>query len=294
MIRSMTGYGRAEAAGARVALSVECKSVNHRHLDVSLKFPRILGGFEADARRLVQSAVSRGRVDVSVSLAPVGGGALNPLAVNAAQAREFADAAKRLADELRLRLVPTVEWVLDQPGVLSREEQAPLSPEEAWPLLEQALRGALAELVSRREAEGQALSLDLVAIHAAITAHVETIAERAPAAVERRTKRLRERIQALLGDMPLDEGRIATEVAVWAEKTDISEELARLRAHLEHFAALLRDGGAVGRTLDFLIQEIHREVNTVGSKADDLEISQAVIAAKSTLEKLREQVQNIE
>jgi uncharacterized protein (TIGR00255 family) len=294
MIRSMTGYGRAEAAGARVVLSVECKSVNHRHLDVSLKFPRILGGFEADARRLVQSAVARGRVDVSVSLAPVGGGTLNPLAVNTAQAREFADAAKRLADELRLRLVPTVEWVLDQPGVLSREEQAPLSHEEAWPLLEQALRGALAELVSRREAEGQALSLDLAAIHAAITAHVETIAERAPAAVERRTKRLRERIQALLGDMPLDEGRIATEVAVWAEKTDISEELARLKAHLGQFAGLLKEGGVVGRTLDFLVQEMNREVNTVASKANDLELSQLALASKGNLEKVREQVQNVE
>ena len=294
MIRSMTGYGRAEAAGVRVALSVECKSVNHRHLEVSLKLPRVLASFEADARRLVQSAVARGRVDVSASLAPVGGGTLSPLTVNTRQAREFADAARRLADDLRLHLIPTVEWVLDQPGVLSREEQAPLPLEEAWPLLEQALSRALAELVSRREAEGQALSLELVAIHSAIAAHVEAVAERAPAAVERRAKRLRERIQALLGGTPLDEGRIATEIAVWAEKTDIAEELTRLRAHLDHFAALLRDGGAVGRTLDFLIQEIHREVNTVGSKADDLEISQTVIAVKSTLEKLREQVQNIE
>ena len=117
---------------------------------------------------------------------------------------------------------------------------------------------------------------------------------RGPAATERKQQRLRERIQALLGGTPLDEGRLATEVAMWAEKSDITEELARLRAHMDEFARLLDEGGAVGRTLDFLIQEMNREVNTVGSKADDLELSQAAIAAKSTLEKLREQAQNIE
>jgi uncharacterized protein (TIGR00255 family) len=294
MIRSMTGYGRAEAAGVRVALLVECKSVNHRHLDIALKLPRLLGGFELDARRLVQSAVQRGRVEVAVSLAPVEGATLTPLTVNAAQAREFAAAARRLAGELGLLGEPTVEWVLGQPGVVTREEQAPLSAEEAWPLLEQSLSRALAELVARREAEGLALSQELAALRAVLGAHVDTITQRAPATVERRTARLRERIQTLLGETPLDETRIATEIAVWAEKTDISEELARLRSHLEQFSRLLAEGGTVGRTLDFLIQEINRELNTVGSKADDLEISQAVIAAKTTLEKLREQAQNLE
>jgi uncharacterized protein (TIGR00255 family) len=294
MIRSMTGYGRAEAAGDRVAISVECRSVNHRHLDISLKLPRFLGGFELDARRLIQSAVQRGRVEATVSLAPVEGSTLNPLTINAAQARAFAEAARRLADELGLPGVPTVEWVLGQPGVVTREEQAPLSPEEAWPLLERALRGALAELIARREAEGLALGQELASLHATLGSHVETISARAPAAVERRTKRLSERIQALAGESPVDETRIATEIAIWAEKTDISEELARLRAHLDQLARLLAEGGSVGRTLDFVIQEINREVNTVGSKADDLEISQAVIAAKTALEKLREQVQNIE
>jgi uncharacterized protein (TIGR00255 family) len=120
------------------------------------------------------------------------------------------------------------------------------------------------------------------------------MAGRAPAALERKEQRLRERVQALLGAQPLDEGRLATEVAMWAEKSDITEELARLRAHMAELARLLDEGGAVGRTLDFLIQEMNREVNTVGSKADDLELSQAAIAAKSTLEKLREQAQNIE
>lgn len=294
MIRSMTGYGRAEAAGARVTLAVECKSVNHRHLDIALKLPRALLSLEADARRLVQSAVGRGRVDVSVSLNPVAGGTLNSLSVNVSQAREYADMARKLADELGLGGGPTLAWLFEQPGVISREAELTLSAEETWPVLEKALNGAVEELQARRAAEGQALTKDLTLLHEALGAHVEVIAKRAPAGVERRAARLRERIQSLLGEVSLDEGRLATEVAMWAEKSDVTEELARLWAHLAEFAILLRDGGTVGRTLDFLIQEMNREVNTVGSKADDLEISQAVIAAKGTLEKLREQAQNIE
>ncbi len=294
MIRSMTGYGRAEAAGAKAILSVECKAVNHRHLDVALRLPRPLAGLESDTRRLVQSAAQRGRVEVSVTLSPVEGAVLNPLTVGLTQAREYSEAARRLADELDLPDRPTLSWLMDQPGVLSREEQPVLSPDETWPLLERALALALSELVARREAEGQALGRELLALHAALETHVGTMARRAPAAIERRAVRLRERVAALVGDASIDEARIATEVAVWADKSDISEELARLRAHLEQFRLLLREGGPVGRTLDFLIQEIHREVNTVGSKADDLEITQAVIAAKSALEKMREQVQNLE
>ena len=294
MIRSMTGYGRGEAAGARTILSVECKSVNHRHLDVSLKLPRVLGPFEADARRLIQAAVQRGRVDVSATVMAPEGTVLNPLTVNLAQAKEYAEAARTLAAALDLRDGPSLGWVMGQSGVLTREEQAPLSAEEAWPLLERALSSALAELVDRRETEGRALGQELSSLGATLAAHVDTVARRAPMAVERRAARLRERMQAMLAGAEIDPSRLATEVAVWADKTDVSEELARLRAHLAQLGALLAGDGQVGRTLDFLIQEINREVNTIGSKADDLEISQAVIAAKSTLEKMREQVANLE
>jgi len=294
MIRSMTGYGRAEASGERLAVSAECKSVNHRHLDIALKLPRSLASLEADARRVVQSAVARGRVDVGVSLTPVGGGTLSTLVLNLAQAREYAELARQLGEELRLGGEPALGWVLEQPGVISREAEPAVPVEECWPLLEDALSRAMRELAARREAEGQALAKELGGLIDGLGAWVDLVADRAPAAVDRREGRLRERMRAMLGDATLDEGRIAAEVAVWAEKTDITEELARLRAHLGELGRLVRDGGTVGRTLDFLIQEINREVNTVGSKADDLEISQAVIAAKGVLEKLREQVQNIE
>lgn len=294
MIRSMTGFGRAESAGARLGLLVEVKSVNHRHLDVAVKLPRAIASLELDARRLVQSAVQRGRVDVSVSLLPVEGQSLNPLTLNAALAREYADVARRLADETGLSGGVPITWVLGQPGVLSREGEPLITPEDAWPLLESTLKQALAELVARREAEGAALHRELETLHGVLSSQVAAVVERAPLAVDRRALRLRERMTTLLAETPVDEARIATEVAVWAEKIDITEELARLRAHLDQLARHLAEDGPVGRPLDFLIQEINREVNTVGSKADDLEISQTVIAAKSTLEKLREQTQNLE
>lgn len=294
MIRSMTGYGRAEASGARTIVTVECKSVNHRHLDVSLKLPRLLAGFEPDARRLIQSAVQRGRVDVTGTVTAAEGLVLNPLTINLAQAKEYADAARRLAEALDLADGPSLGWVIGQSGVLTREDQASLSAEDAWPLLEKALSAALAEMVERRETEGAALTQELAGLGSVLAGYVDTAAQRAPVAVERRAARLRERMQAMLAGAALDPARLATEVAVWADKTDVSEELARLRAHLAQLATLLAGDGPVGRTLDFLIQEIHREVNTIGSKADDLEISQAIIAAKSALEKMREQVQNLE
>jgi len=294
MIRSMTGYGRAELAGARVSLSVECKSLNHRHLDVVVKLPRALSALELDARRVVQGAVQRGRVEVAVGVAPANEAPATGLSVDMAQARAYVAVAREVGDDLKLGGELELQWVLEQPGVLSRQEQVPLSPEDGWPLLHDTLTKALAELLARREAEGAALGKELRVLLAALGEHVGVMVGRGPTALERKQQRLRERVQALLGAQPLDEGRLATEVAMWAERSDITEELARLHAHMAEFTRLLDEGGPVGRTLDFLIQEMNREVNTVGSKADDLELSQAAIAAKSTLEKLREQVQNIE
>jgi uncharacterized protein (TIGR00255 family) len=294
MIRSMTGYGRAETAGARLNLSVECKSLNHRHLDVAMKLPRALSSLELDVRRMIQGAVNRGRVEVTVSIAPTDDAPATGLAVDMSQARAYVAMARKVGDDLRLGGELNLQWLLGQPGVLSREEQPPLSREDGWPLLLDALAKALAELRARREAEGAVLARELHVLLAALSEHVEVMVGRGPAALERKQQRLRERVQALMGAQPLDEGRLATEVAMWAEKSDITEEVARLRAHTGEFTRLLDEGGPIGRTLDFLIQEMNREVNTVASKADELELSQAAIAAKSTLEKLREQVQNIE
>lgn len=293
MIRSMTGYGRAEVSGSRLSVSVECKSLNHRSLDVSLRLPGLLSAFELDARRTVQSVVQRGRLEVTVRLGAAAGGPVNPIVANIEQAREYATLARQVGDALGLP-APSLEWVLAQPGVLSRDAEPAAPPEEAWALLTEALGQALTEMVARRETEGAALAKELGALHETLAGQVAMMGERVPLAAARQAARMRERIQALLGAAPLDEGRLATEVAAWATRSDIAEELARLAAHLEQLARMLSEGGVVGRALDFLIQELNREVNTVGAKADDLELSQVVIAAKSTLDKLREQVQNIE
>ena len=302
MIRSMTGYGRGEASGARLVVTAECKSLNHRTLDIAMRLPRSMSELELEARKLVQGALTRGRVEVSVSTASVVQSARHALSVDILQAKEYDAAARRLGAELGVPGEPTLEWLLAQPGVLTREEPSEAgheaTPDEALAeqgaLLREALRRALAELVTRREAEGTALAAEMRALLAGLDVHVQSMVGRAPEAQARRAARLRERVQALLGGAALDEARVAQEIALLADRGDITEELARLRTHLAEFARHLDAGGAVGRPLDFLIQEINREVNTVGSKADDLELSQAAIAAKSALEKLREQVQNLE
>ena len=294
MVRSMTGFGRAEVSGESIAVTVEARSVNHRHLDVALRLPRSLASLELDARRLVQARVERGRVDVTVQVTPLMGTATQRVQLDAGLAREYMARAHAVAAELGLAAVPGVEWVLERPGVMRLEDAEPAEPSAPWPLLERALIQALEELVQRRGAEGARLVDALRTLHADLTTTVESMAARAPAASARREQRLRERLRSLLADTTVDESRILTEAAIWVEKTDVTEELARLRAHLAEFALALDKGGPVGRALDFLIQELNREVNTVGSKSDDLELSQAGLAAKSVLEKIREQVQNLE
>lgn len=294
MIRSMTGFGRAQVATAHVIVSVEARSVNHRHLDIALKLPRSLVALEPDARRLIQGSLDRGRVDVTVSVNPLPGEPDQRVAVDAAVAHAYVDAARRLSGELTLDGPPSLQWILDRPGVLRVEDPAPVDDASAWPFLEAALTKAMAELVSRREAEGEALATDLRRLHEALVAEAEQMRARAPLALAKQQARFRERLTALLGAHPVDEARVLTEVAIWADKADLSEELTRLSAHLEQAALLLKDGGAVGRPLDFLIQEMNREVNTIASKADDLSLAQSVLTAKGLLEKMREQTQNLE
>ena len=294
MVRSMTGFGRAEATGESIAVSVEARSVNHRHLDVALRLPRALASLELDARRLVQSRLERGRVDVTVQLTPLGSGAVQRVQIDAALAREYVARARALAIELGLEGGPSFGWVLEQPGVVRLEEPEPVESTAPWPLLADALTRALDELVARRTAEGERLVEALRTLHAELTTTVNVVAARAPLTATRREDRLRERLRALLAETAIDEARIVTEAAIWADKSDVTEELARLRAHLAEFTLLLDKGGPVGRPLDFLIQELNREINTVASKADDLEMSQAALAAKGVLEKIREQVQNLE
>jgi uncharacterized protein (TIGR00255 family) len=293
----MTGFGRAELRGDTLVVTVEARSVNHRHLDVALRLPRALAALELDARRAVAARLERGRVDIAVQVATVAGQPTQRIVTDAALAREYVARARALAAELGdlgASAGITLEWVLGRPGVVRVEDAELADAAVPWAVLEQALGRALDELVDRRTAEGERLAQELRSLHAELGAIVATMAARAPASVHRREERLRERLRALLGSPGVDEGRILTEAAVWADKADITEELTRLRAHLAELALVLDKGGAVGRPLDFLLQELGREVNTVASKSDDLELSQAALAGKGVLEKMREQVQNVE
>src|SRR5947208_879424 len=232
MVRSMTGFGRAEASGESIAVTVEARSVNHRHLDVALRLPRALAALELDARRLVQSRLERGRVEVTVQLTPLGGAAAQRVQVDGALAREYVARARALAMELGLEGAPNLTWVLERPGVVRLEEPEPVEPAAPWPLLAEALGGALDELVARRTAEGERLVEALRTLHAELTTTVDVVATRGPAAAARREDRLRERLRALLAETAIDEARIVTEAAIWADKSDVTEELERLRAPL--------------------------------------------------------------
>ncbi len=294
MIRSMTGFGRAELASDTMSMTIEARSVNHRHLDIGLRLPNAFSVLEGDIRRIVQGRLERGRVDVSVQLSPLPSQSARTVRVDAALAQGYVEQARQLARDIGVGGDVDLGWILSRPGVIELTDAPPADATAAWPLVASALGRALDELVDRRTTEGMGLASELRGLGGALTGLLGQMTVRAPVAGARREERLRERMTALLAGTSLDEARIATEVAVWATKTDVTEELTRLRVHLEEFGLMLDKGGSVGRQFDFLIQEMNREVNTIGSKADDLELSQAALAAKGFLEKIREQVQNLE
>ena len=294
MIRSMTGFGRADVSTDVCTIGVEARSVNHRHLDLALRLPRSLASLEPRVRRMLSQRLERGRIDLSVQLGPGTGGSLQRVAVDVALAREYAERARTLGSTLNLAGEPSLTWVLERSGVVRLEEPELPDAEALWPTCELALTRAVDALVEQRTIEGAARAAELRALRVELTGHVDAMVARAPAGAARREERLRERIKTLIEGAGVDEARVLTEVAVWAEKSDVAEELARLRSHLEQLAMTLDKGGPVGRPLDFLLQELNREVNTVASKADDLELSQIALAAKGVLEKMREQVQNLE
>jgi uncharacterized protein (TIGR00255 family) len=291
LVVSMTGYGRGEARGARVALVAEARSLNHRFLETSIKLPRGLAAQEPEVRRLVQGRITRGRVDLTATLRRPAGGTAS-VRTDIPLGLEYARGARALAEAAGLPQEISVTDLLRLPGVVTAEEVE--EDGESGMLLKSAVDEALDELCRMRQAEGAALGRDLTAHVDALGAWVRQVDGLLPVALARIQTRLRERVRAILADAPADPGRLAQEVATWAAKSDVAEELARLGSHLAQFRALLADGGAVGRQLDFLTQELHREVNTIASKADDAELVTTVLEARTLVERIREQVQNVE
>ncbi|MDQ7850090.1 MAG: YicC/YloC family endoribonuclease [Armatimonadota bacterium] len=291
-MRSMTGFGAAVTDTPWGRISVEMRSLNHRFTEIQVRLPRELAALEDRVRGVVQRGIQRGRVEVTVSREAPGG---RPRAVRAdlALAREYLAATRQVKRALRLRGEVTLPHLLAFPEVV-RLEEAREDVTALWPDLERVVAAALQELLRMRAEEGARLAADAVARLDRVQALVEQVAQRAQVAVAEYAGRLRQRLTELLGEVPLDEGRLAAELALLAERSDITEEVTRLRSHLAHYREAMAGEGAVGRKLEFLLQEMGRETNTIGAKANDLEISRSVIAIKGELESLREQVQNVE
>ena len=289
---SMTGYGKGEYSEGGIELTCEIKTVNNRYLDVSIKAPRIFAAYEDVVRNTVRKKLTRGHADVFVSLKdkrerPTALTTDMALAASyVAAAKAMKEAFPDLTDDI------TLSSVLRYPEVLKQEDSVTLDEELTNALLT-ALNAALDKLNEMRAVEGEKLKADMLSRMATIESLVGDISLRAPQIQQEYREKLQNRVQEYLADVPVDEGRLLSEVAVFADRTNIDEELTRLRSHIEQFRSICEEG-VVGRKLDFLVQEFNREANTTCSKSNDVTITRLGLALKNEIEKIREQVQNVE
>ncbi|MDD4839485.1 MAG: YicC family protein [Clostridia bacterium] len=291
-MKSMTGYGKGEASHNGRSIKVELKSVNNRYLDLNIKLPRTFNSLEDIVRKNIQQVVERGHIDVYVTYVNQGAES-GGFKANIELAKDYLSTSAVLAAEVGVEDDLTLSALLKAPDIMERCE-AEADEEELKTLLVLATVAALTELEEMRIAEGDAISEDIKAKLKMIENFVSKIADRAPFVVVDYRERLKQRLADLTDDIKVDEARIATEVAVFADRCSIDEELTRLGAHFGQLAKFIASDGVVGRKIDFLIQELNRETNTIGSKANDLIITQNVLKLKNEIEKIREQVQNIE
>lgn len=292
MIKSMTGFGRCEVTGKDRKLTVEMKSVNHRYLDVNIKMPKKLTFFESAIRAELKNYITRGKVDVFITYEDYSedsGG----LKYNRGLAKEYLTYLRQMAGDFQLEDDIRVSTLSRYPEVFVLEEQS-IDEEELWKDLQNALKGAAESFVKTRAAEGENLFADLNNKLDTMLAHVEFITDRSPKLIQEYKEKLREKVCELLEDVQIDENRLYMEVTIFADKVCVDEELVRLKSHVENTKKTLAAGGSVGRKLDFIAQEMNREANTILSKANDLEITNRAIELKNEIEKVREQIQNIE
>lgn len=291
MLRSMTGYGRAQSADENISVLVEIKSVNHRYFEFSARVPRLYGFLEDKLKGYVQSRVSRGKIDMGVYIETLA-------AKNAAVHLDMALAQAYIAALTPLTEVPelkndvSVMSVARLPDVMNVTHDE-LDEEAVWATVQVAAAEAVDKFIAAREQEGERLRADILAKAESILRRVETIEARSPQTVAEYRQRMLDHMHAVLGESP-DEQRVLTEAAIYADKVAVDEETVRLRSHFQQLQEILSTDEAVGRRLDFLVQEMNRETNTIGSKAQDVEIVRAVLDIKSDIEKIREQIQNVE
>ena len=292
MIKSMTGFGRCEISENNHKFTVEMKSVNHRYLDVNIKMPKKLTFFESAIRGELKSYISRGKVDVFIAyenLTEENTG----IRYNEQAAAAYLKYLKQMAETFGLENDVRVSALSRYPEVFTMEE-TDIDEEELWKVLQKAIKGAAEGFVKTRIAEGQHLKEDLMAKLDGMLKLVDFISERSPEILQEYHAKLAEKVKELLGDAQVDENRLLMEVTIFADKVCVDEEIVRLKSHIETTKKTLTEGGSIGRKLDFIAQEMNREANTTLSKANDLEISNCAIELKTEIEKVREQIQNIE
>ena len=292
MIRSMTGYGRAVQTIDGREITVELRSVNNRYLDCTVKLPRMFSFAEDSVKNRVKAAVSRGKVDVYIGVNAVQTADVQ-VAVNRPVLESYLAALRQIETEYGVRDDVTVMSLARLPDVFSVEKTQEDEQKLTQDILSVA-EEAISRYNARRETEGAALEADLRGRAATILERVALVEQRSPATVAEYRERLRQKMQEVLQNTAIDEGRILQEAAIYADRIAVDEETVRLRSHLAQLGDMLTKGGAIGRKLDFLLQELNRETNTIGSKCNDLELSNIVVDMKAELEKIREQTQNIE
>ena len=291
-MRSMTGYGRGEVDHNGAKFSVELNSVNRKQSDIVVNLPRDLAELEPRIRQVINEQISRGRTNVVVALHNSAEGTRN-LALDTALARSYHEAMRALQKELSAPGEITIGTILQAPGVMRAPEEN-IEANKVWPAVERALNMALAELIKMREREGKHLAKDLIRRLKTLRSELKEVRALYPNVVKRYRDAMLERINKAGLNVPVNDERLLKEISIFADRADISEELTRLESHLAQFAHHLRKNEPVGRTLEFITQEIFRELNTLGAKSNDAAISQHVVASKAELEKIREQIQNLE
>lgn len=292
MIKSMTGFGRSEIVKGNRKISVEIKSVNHRYLEAGIKMPKKLNVFESRMRDLLKKYATRGKIDIFINYEDDSESQVN-LKFNQNIADEYMAIFNNMSEKYNLKNDMTVGGLARFPEVITMDEVQE-DEEELWHFIEEAMKSALEQFVNTRILEGENLKKDLLGKLDHMEELVAFVEKRSPEIMKEYRSKLESKVKELLGDTTIDESRIATEVIIYADKICVDEETVRLRSHIEHARKCLNEDGGIGRKMDFIAQEMNREANTTLSKANDIEISNAAIDLKTEIEKVREQIQNIE